>query len=120
MRACVLRVDTACSYIGMTTGMLHDREHTTAVPDHSPSSAFGEHYSACHPNSNPSMGFTIISQQRDILHLHIEEAFAVQTQLPTPYRRQEHLGLASSSELQHFPSKFEITRTSHLVNALSV
>lgn len=57
---------------------LHDRtcEHTTAARKHAPMSAFGEQYSPLHCVEASLMSFKIISCHRDILHLHIKEAYA--------------------------------------------
>ena len=94
---------TTCSdfYIGMTERRLHDRarEHLTAARERSKASALGEHYRIQHPNPQnkdqlirPAITFEVLSQHRDILHLHIEEAMAIQSLRPPLNRRDEHLG----------------------------
>ena len=47
-----------------------------------------------HPSCarQPSITFEVLSQHRDILHLHIEEAMAIQSLRPPLNRRDEHLG----------------------------
>ena len=82
------------SYIGMTRRKLHERarEHVSAARDRSPTSAFGEHYDDDHPRQAPSITFEIVSQHRDVLRLHIEEAFAIHAMQPSLNRREEHLG----------------------------
>ena len=82
------------TYIGMTTRKLHERarEHTTAAREHSASSALGDHYHDVHPDATPSLHFTILAQDRDVLNLHIREAYAIQERQPSLNRRDEHLG----------------------------
>ena len=89
-------------YVGLTQRKLHDRarEHVTAARERSRSSALGEHYRTQHPvpedaddkDRQPSITFEVLSQHRDILHLHIEEAMAIQSLRPPLNRRDEHLG----------------------------
>ena len=78
----------------MTTRKLHERarEHTTAAREHSASSALGDHYHDVHPDATPPLHFTILAQDRDVLNLHIREAYAIQERQPSLNRRDEHLG----------------------------
>ena len=60
----------------------------------------GERYHTQHPmledanekDRQPSITFEVLSQHRDILHLHIEEAMAIQSLRPPLNHRDEHLG----------------------------
>ena len=89
-------------YVGQTQCKLHDhaREHVTAARERSRSSALGERCRTQHPvpedaddeDRQPSITFEVLSQHRDILHLHIEEAMAIQSLRPPLNRRDEHLG----------------------------
>ena len=56
------------------------------------STAFGAHFKHDHPKSKPKISFSILSQQRDELRLHVEEAMAIKTRQPELNRRQEELG----------------------------
>ena len=98
-------------YIGMTTRRLHNRagEHLTAARERSKPSALGEHYRIQHPNPQnedqpirPAITFAVLSQHRDILHLHIEEAMATQSLRPLLNRRDEHLGTGFLLSLSFF------------------
>ena len=82
------------SYIGMTTRALHTRalEHIAGARKHSLKSAFGEHYKNKHPKMAPSLNFRILHQCRDELHLHIEEALAIQRHRPPLNRCDEDMG----------------------------
>ena len=82
------------TYIGMTTRRLHDRmrEHMAAARRKDESTAFGAHFKHEHPKSKPKISFSILSQQRDELRLHVEEAMAIKTRQPELNRRQEELG----------------------------
>ena len=93
-------------YVGLTQRKLHDRarEHVTATRKRSRSSALGEHYRTQHPvpcdaddkDRQPSITFEVLSQHRDILHLHIEEAMAIQLLRP-PLMQERTLGNGLSS-----------------------
>ena len=80
------------TYIGMTTRRLHKRmrEHMAAARRKDESTPFGAHFK--HPKSKPKISFSILSQQRDELRLHVEEAMAIKTRQPELNRRQEELG----------------------------
>ena len=82
------------TYIGMTTRRLHDRmrELMAATWRKDESMAFGAHFKHEHPKSKPKISFSILSQQRDELRLHVEEAMAIKTRKPELNRRQEELG----------------------------
>ena len=43
-------------------------------------------------DNQPSITFEVLSQHQDVLHLHIEEAMAIQSLRPPLNRRDEHLG----------------------------
>ena len=76
----------------MTTRHLHEhmREHMAAARRKDESTAFVTHFKHEHPKSKPNISFSILSQQRDVLRLHVEEAMAIKTrQLKC---RQEELG----------------------------
>ena len=82
------------TYIGMTTRRLHERmrEHMAAAWRKDESTAFGDHFKHERPKSKPKISFSILSQQRDELRLHVEEAMAIKTRQPELNRRQEELG----------------------------
>ena len=67
-------------YVGLMQRVrkLHPHEHVTAARERSRSSTLGEHYHTQHPvpedaddkDRQPSITFEVLSQHRDILHLH--------------------------------------------------
>ena len=62
-------------------------------------------------NRQPSITFEVLSQHRDVLHLHIEEAMAIQSLRPSLNRRDEHLGkgfLVWSPCLRIFKKKIDL------------
>ena len=79
----------------MTTSSrrLHERmrEHMAAAR-RKDETAFGAHFKHEHPKSKPKISFSILSQQRDELRLHVEEAMAIKTRQPELNRRQKELG----------------------------
>ena len=95
----------------MPTDIHRTNETKTTRPDtwthlrarkHDNTSAFGEHYANTHPNTTtPNITFKILKQTSDTLRLHIEEAYAIQTKSPQLNRRDEHLGMASSSNTHY-------------------
>ena len=69
------------------------REHMAEVRRKDESTAFGDHFKHEHPKSKPNISFSILSQQRDELRLHVEETMAIKTRQPDLNRRQEELGI---------------------------
>ena len=78
----------------MTTRRLHvrAREHMNSAKQHSPDSAFGEHYREEHPQETPNIKFEILRRCSDDLRLHIEEALAIQQFRPSLNRRVGDMG----------------------------
>ena len=68
------------------------RDHVAAARRKDESTEFGAHFKHEHPKSKPKISFSILSQQRDELRLHVEEAMAIKTRQPVLNRRQEELG----------------------------
>ena len=81
------------SYIGMTSRRLHDRvrEHMASAPKNDEKTAFGVHYEAEHLKQKPKISFSVLSYQRDILCLRVEEAMAIKSRKPELSHRQEEL-----------------------------
>ena len=73
----------------------HDRarEHIYMIKNKDDGSALGEHYVTDHPDTKePLITFKVLRKNRDLLHLHIEEAMAIKQANPALNRRQEDLG----------------------------
>ena len=78
----------------MTTRRVHvrAREHMNSAKQHSPNSAFGEHYREEHPQETPNITFEILKRCSDDVRLHIEEAMAIQQFRPSLNQRVQEMG----------------------------
>ena len=80
----------------MTTRTLHERarEHMNAANKHTCASVFGDHYANIHPHETQNITFVTLKRVRrnDDLHLHKEEAIAINKYNPKLNRREENIG----------------------------